>query len=195
MRNYFKRGGHDSIFEHGPRLLFAKNKKGYLIPCHIDAKVVPDLDDGVKVIGVIDSVEPSLQDDKNQTEDEQRLHKTQRKFIVEEEDLNIEELGKKVIYNILFLKSTHQIIDVTESCHTYLGLKSNFFKPEYYNQEKKKICLGDIAPQFSEMLKLPLKVPQLLEQDYVFKVAFDTTGLENKYLEVRNDEENVEDIK
>lgn len=53
MRDYFKRGGKESIFDNGARTVWARDKKGYLVECNLDVRVVPDLVNGIRMIGVI----------------------------------------------------------------------------------------------------------------------------------------------
>jgi len=53
IRMYLKRGGKNSIFDQGPRQIWVKNQAGYLDECKLDVRVVPDLMNGIKIMGVI----------------------------------------------------------------------------------------------------------------------------------------------
>ena len=53
IRLYLKRGGKNSIFDQGPRQIWVKNRAGYLDECKLDVRVVPDLMNGIKIMGVI----------------------------------------------------------------------------------------------------------------------------------------------
>jgi PAS domain S-box-containing protein len=53
MKDYFKRGGDHTIFDNGARVFWVKDNSGYLRECCMDARVVPDLINGIRLIGVI----------------------------------------------------------------------------------------------------------------------------------------------
>lgn len=53
IRLYLQRGGRNSIFDQGPRQIWVKNRYGYLDECKLDVRVVPDLMNGIKIMGVI----------------------------------------------------------------------------------------------------------------------------------------------
>lgn len=43
------------------RVIFPNNKNGYLIPCSLMIKVLPNLDDGIKIVGFLKSIDNSSQ--------------------------------------------------------------------------------------------------------------------------------------
>jgi hypothetical protein len=55
MRRYFETSEKRVIGEE--RLVFPVNKAGYLVPCTLMIKVLPTLDEGIRVVGFLKDVE------------------------------------------------------------------------------------------------------------------------------------------
>jgi PAS domain S-box-containing protein len=53
IKDYLTRGAHSTIFEHEARQIWVRDKKGFLVECNLDVKIVPDLTSGIKIMGVI----------------------------------------------------------------------------------------------------------------------------------------------
>lgn len=68
IRLYLKRGGKNSIFQKGPRQIWATNREGYVEECKLDVRVVPDLMNGIKIMGGMYKI-------RNNEDDQQQIDK------------------------------------------------------------------------------------------------------------------------
>lgn len=89
------------------------------------------------------------------------------------------------------------IVGVSQSCFKYLGLKSSFFNGNHLIDVNEKLGLEEISPILATELKDIEKVNKYLglEEDDEFKVNISTEYLEEKFLAVRNEEDDLDQVK
>lgn len=68
MRNYLESS--ESKIIGVERLLLSQNKGGYLVPCTLMIKVLPNLEEGIQIVGFLKDIEYI----KNEVENEDRVH-------------------------------------------------------------------------------------------------------------------------
>lgn len=56
MKNYLETS--DSKVIGQERILLAQNKNNYLVPCTLMIKVLPNLDEGIQIVGFLKDIEP-----------------------------------------------------------------------------------------------------------------------------------------
>lgn len=110
-------------------------------------------------------------------------------------DFDMHEDGKDVVYTIMFLKSNQEILGVSESCHNYFGLNSSFFNTSSFTELSDRIFLNSISPELSSQIRKESNFEKLLASKTSFKVKIDSRSLEPKYLTIRNNEDNLEEVK
>ena len=120
--------------------------------------------------------------------------------VMDSDDISIGmemEKTEQVTYQILFLRSTSRIMGVSETCFKHLGLKSSFFNGNVFLSEESRVGLDDISPKLAKDLKDISKVNQYLDLKEVrqFRVQICTEYLEEKFLAVRNEEDDLNQVK
>lgn len=171
MREYFHKGGDHSIFSNGARQVWGKDKRDYLIECSLDVRVVPDLVNGIRMIGVVQENDIGLSPSINFSDslDENSIQNLLMKRKIEkknnlkndpflqnssEDDFdNMDEDTHHITYQILFNRIDSKIIGVNEACYRHLGMKSSFFSRNRILHERNTIYLDEISPELSKKMR------------------------------------------
>lgn len=110
------------------RTVYAMNKKGYVIPCTLTAKILPNLDKGIQLVGFL------------------------RRFDTEiEKTLDVQKDSNYLLYSI----EDGMVYGVTKSCYENFGIRASLTYGKCYNMSELKldhICPEILDPKNREEL-------------------------------------------
>ncbi|KAL4459259.1 hypothetical protein ABPG73_001296 [Tetrahymena malaccensis] len=126
------------------RFVFCLHKKGYLIPCTIMIKVLPNLDNGIQIVGFLKEVENHSQ--KGQYEHDEDIH------------------------YLIFREDSYQIQGISESCYTNFGIPASLMYGNTSNAPEftiDSIIPGIVDPKNADELKSVHGVILTIDTTYV----------------------------
>ncbi|EAR83936.2 PAS domain S-box protein (macronuclear) [Tetrahymena thermophila SB210] len=126
------------------RFIFCLHKKGYLIPCTIMIKVLPNLDSGIQIVGFLKEVESHSQ--KGQYEHDEDIH------------------------YLIFREDSYQIQGISESCYTNFGIPASLMYGNTSNAPEftiDSIIPGIVDPKNADELKSVHGVTLTIDTTYV----------------------------
>lgn len=117
------------------RTVLALNKQQYLVPCSLMTKVLPNLDEGIQIVGFLKDIDVQLQGQKQGFEQEERTH--------------------YMLYNA----QTEVVLGVTHSCYQQFGIPASLVQGNSANTVE--FTLDSIAPDIVDPKNFEeLKSPQ-----------------------------------
>ncbi|EAR83935.1 PAS domain S-box protein (macronuclear) [Tetrahymena thermophila SB210] len=115
------------------RSVMCLNKQGYIVPCTLMIKVLPNLDDGIQIVGFLKEIEN--QDIKSQLDREE------------------------VVHYLIYRDDNQQIQGISETCHEYFGIPAQLIQGNTANSPD--FTIDSIAPAIVDVQNLTdLKSPQ-----------------------------------
>ena len=142
------------------RLVFPMKKAGYIIPCTILIKVIPNLDEGIQIIGFLKEIE---------------IKSMNTRSILNGED-NAEESINYIIYS----PDTGLIHGITEGCNQDYGIPSMLVYG--YSSNTNDFSLDAISPE----IMAPENQDELRSANGII-VTLDTSTIPQNYLMGQND--------
>ena len=106
------------------RLVLCQNKLGYLVPCTLMIKVLPNLDEGIQIVGFLKDIDQSQNLLKSQFDAEEKVH--------------------YMIYNA----TSETIMGVTYSCYQSLGIPASLVYGNSSNTSE--FTIDQIAPEIND---------------------------------------------
>jgi len=170
MRNYFETS--ESKVLGLERLVFPLTKKGYVVPCTLMIKVLPDLTNGVRLVGFL-----------NEVENENGFTK------------NVEFENEEKVHYIVYSGDTGAIHGFTQTCKKDFGLISSLiYGAAATNDFTMDVIFPDLLNHNIEDLKNPAGVvttldTSTLQQDYLLA---HTESEKSEYDEEQEEEEEEE---
>jgi len=167
MRNYFETSD-PKVIGH-ERLVFPLNKDGYIVPCSLMIKVLPNLDEGIRLVGFLKDV------DKDGT-------------FAKGGDMETDEK----VHHIMYSGDTGAIHGITHSCKREFGIPASLVSGAgATNDFTMDIIFPDLASHTLEDLKNPAGVvttldTSTLQQNYLLG---DSASNESGYDEGEEEEE------
>jgi len=167
MRNYFETSD-PKVIGH-ERLVFPLNKDGYIVPCSLMIKVLPNLDEGIRLVGFLKDV------DKDGT-------------FAKGGDMETDEK----VHHIMYSGDTGAIHGITHSCKREFGIPASLVSGAgATNDFTMDIVFPDLASHTLEDLKNPAGVvttldTSTLQQNYLLG---DSASNESEYDEGEEEEE------
>ena len=159
MRNYFETSD-PKVIGH-ERLVFPLNKDGYIVPCSLMIKVLPNLDEGIRLVGFLKDV------DKDGT-------------FAKGGDMETDEK----VHHIMYSGDTGAIHGITHSCKREFGIPASLVSGAgATNDFTMDIVFPDLASHTLEDLKNPAGVvttldTSTLQQNYLLG---DSASNESEY--------------
>lgn len=150
MKNYFESS--EPVVMGQERIVFPINKGGYLVPCSLMIKILPTLDDGIRVVGFLKDLEgENISGKGHGLENEDNVH------------------------YIMYAGDNLAVCGISQSCHTSFGIPSSFM---YGNASNNELTLDVLMPELTSFQDEDLKNPNgfttvfdstPLQQNYVMK--------------------------
>ncbi|KAM3130308.1 hypothetical protein pb186bvf_017604 [Paramecium bursaria] len=106
------------------RMLLAQNKNSYLVPCTLMIKVLPNLDEGIQIVGFLKDIEQGSQ------------------YMRQEQDVDAE------VHYIIVNANNWAILGITQSCYTKFGIPSSLVYGNSTNSNE--FTLDNIAPELAD---------------------------------------------
>ncbi|CAD8089671.1 unnamed protein product [Paramecium primaurelia] len=123
MKNYLETS--DSKVIGQERILLAQNKNNYLVPCTLMIKVLPNLDEGIQIVGFLKDIEPGSSYLRSEQEIDQEWH-----FII----INV---------------NSQAILGITQSCYTRYGIPASLVYGNSTNTNE--FTIDAIAPELVDI--------------------------------------------
>jgi PAS domain S-box-containing protein len=150
MRRYFETS--EAKLIGSERLVFPVNKQGYIVPCSLMVKILPNLDEGIRVVGFLKDVEGATSYNKGDFDSDEKVH-----YIM----YGGGDSSNNVIYGI------------TQSCLQAFGIPASLVYGN--NSSNNEFTLDSIFPEMNQNLD-DLKSPSGLI------TTIDTTNLPQNYI-------------
>ena len=171
MRSYFETS--ESRVLGMERLVFPLTKKGYVVPCTLMIKILPDLTNGVRLVGFL-----------NEVENENHFTK------------NVDFESEEKVHYIVYSGDTGAIHGFTQSCKKDFGLPSSLiYGAAATNDFTMDVIFPELLSQNIEDLKNPSGVVTVidtstLQQEYLLA---HTETEKSEYEEEQYEEEEMEE--
>lgn len=165
MMNYFETS--ESKIIGAERLVFPMTKAGYLVPCTLMVKILPNLEEGIKIVGFLKDIETGTSYMKNDFDTEEKVH------------------------YIMYGGENELVHGITASCFSSFGIPSSlvYGNNSIHNELSIDAIIPELAEQNFDDLKSPSGViitidTTNLQQEYMLGMA--NSSDDNEY---SNDED------
>lgn len=133
MRNYLETSVPKVIGTE--RLVLCQDKSGYLVPCTLMIKVLPNLDEGIQIVGFLKDIEQNQNMLKSQFEGDEKVH------------------------YMMYDQTKETILGVTYSCYQSLGIPASLVSGN--SSGNSEFTIDQIMPEMNEQKNLEeMRQPQ-----------------------------------
>ncbi len=173
MNNYLQTSEEKTINKE--MLTFPVNKAGYIVPCSLMVKVLPNLNAGIRFIGFLRELDEEREDEEdiNESGMQSRGFKT-----------NTEEFER---YYIMYDGRTGTIYGITYGCKLTFGIPMSLINGEGGSGGGNNFNIDTIFPGLLQCSEQELKRPEGIN------IVLDTSTLRQNFFFAEDDEEELDD--